>query len=147
MSHNLTFSPAEAASLSGVSADLQRDWRRRSLIPASVGGRARFALDEVAGLYVMNACSALAPIAAAVPLSRTLAPDLAAYALGDGDEPTGVAAVMKGGGFETFPSMEAAIAALEAEGAEVLRLLPFDLIATPFKIRVRKALEDRGASE
>jgi hypothetical protein len=52
------FSPKEAAEVSGVSPDLQRDWRRRGVLPGRVGGKwTSFTLYDVIQLTVMRAFS------------------------------------------------------------------------------------------
>lgn len=49
------FSPSEAAAITGVSVDLQRDWRRRELLPENEGGKwTRFRLDHVIQMSVMK---------------------------------------------------------------------------------------------
>ncbi|MGE0181983.1 MAG: MerR family transcriptional regulator [Parvularculaceae bacterium] len=53
------YTPKEAAEASGVSTTLQRDWRRREVIqPSSSAGWARFGLDDVIRMAVLNRCSA-----------------------------------------------------------------------------------------
>lgn len=49
-----TFTPAEAAKISGVNATLQRDWRRRGFLPKE-DGPARFRPFAVAEMMAMNA--------------------------------------------------------------------------------------------
>jgi DNA-binding transcriptional MerR regulator len=56
------YSPGETASMSGVSADVQREWRRRELMPfekAKSGAQqwASFDLKEVAALTIMRLLS------------------------------------------------------------------------------------------
>lgn len=52
------YTPKEAAEASGVSTTLQRDWRRREIIqPSSNAGWARFSLDDVIRMAVLNRCS------------------------------------------------------------------------------------------
>ena len=56
------YSPAETASISGVSADVQREWRRRGLMPferATSGTQewTSFDLKEVAALTIMRILS------------------------------------------------------------------------------------------
>jgi len=48
-----TFTPAAAARITGVSAVLQRDWRRRGYLP-SVPGHARFSTVQLAEIWVMG---------------------------------------------------------------------------------------------
>lgn len=49
------FSPSEAAIITGVSVDLQRDWRRRELLPENEGGKwTRFSLDHIIMMSVMK---------------------------------------------------------------------------------------------
>lgn len=50
-----TFTPAEAAKISGVSATLQRDWRRRGILRPLETGQARFTPFEVAEMMALNA--------------------------------------------------------------------------------------------
>ncbi|RQW41376.1 helix-turn-helix domain-containing protein [Novosphingobium sp. LASN5T] len=60
------FTPAEATAITGVSQDLQRDWRRRGFLPRSEG-HARFDLFGLAELLTMKLLSArdIGPKAAA----------------------------------------------------------------------------------
>ena len=52
------FSPAEAAEISGVSVTLQRDWRRRELLPPNTTGRwATFELGDIITMAVMKSFS------------------------------------------------------------------------------------------
>lgn len=52
------FTPSEAEAITGVSVALQRDWRRRELIPSTNDGKwARFTLDDIARLSVMKKLS------------------------------------------------------------------------------------------
>lgn len=52
------FTPKEAAEASGVSTTLQRDWRRREILQAgSDAGWARFSLNDVIRMAVLNRCS------------------------------------------------------------------------------------------
>lgn len=49
------FSPSEAAAITGVSVDLQRDWRRRGLLPENKEGKwTRFNLDHIIEMSVMK---------------------------------------------------------------------------------------------
>jgi hypothetical protein len=50
------FTPGEAARITGVSLDLQRDWRRRGYLPASEG-HARFNLFDLGGMLVTQMLS------------------------------------------------------------------------------------------
>lgn len=49
------FSPSEVARVSGVSTALQRDWRRRGVIPGRSDGWNRYSLDDVIRMTVMRA--------------------------------------------------------------------------------------------
>lgn len=52
------FTPAEAAVATGVSVDLQRDWRRRDVLKQQRGvGHARFRLSDLCRLYAMKTFS------------------------------------------------------------------------------------------
>ncbi|WP_324133673.1 MerR family transcriptional regulator [Bosea sp. (in: a-proteobacteria)] len=52
------FSPSEAAAITGVSVDQQRDWRRRDLLPANVKGKwTRFTLNQIIEMSVMKTFS------------------------------------------------------------------------------------------
>lgn len=52
------FSPSEAAAITGVSVDLQRDWRRRGLLPENKDGKwTRFGLKHIIEMLVMKAFS------------------------------------------------------------------------------------------
>lgn len=52
------FSPKEAAEISGVSTTLQRDWRRRGVLPEKDGAKwATFTLTDVIEMTVMRAFS------------------------------------------------------------------------------------------
>ena len=52
------FTPAEAAEATGVSVDLQRDWRRRDLLkPQRGSGHTRFRLPDLCRLYAMKVFS------------------------------------------------------------------------------------------
>ena len=55
MIETLTFTPAEAAKISGVNATLQRDWRRRKITRPLEGPQARFTPFEVAELMALGA--------------------------------------------------------------------------------------------
>jgi DNA-binding transcriptional MerR regulator len=48
------FTPGEAGAITGVSPDLQRDWRRRGYLPASGDGHARFDLYQLAHLFFLR---------------------------------------------------------------------------------------------
>jgi len=49
------FTPAEAATITGVSPALQRDWRRREILKGNPGGKwTRWTLDEIIRLSVMK---------------------------------------------------------------------------------------------
>ena len=49
------FSPAEATRISGVSGELQRDWRRRKLLPENASGKwTRFKLEHIVQMLVMK---------------------------------------------------------------------------------------------
>lgn len=51
----LTFTPSQAAKISGVSATLQRDWRRRKILPPLTEAVASYTPFEVAQLMALNA--------------------------------------------------------------------------------------------
>lgn len=51
------FSPTEAARITSVSADLQRDWRRRGVLTMDVGRRATFDTAQIGQLMVRRALS------------------------------------------------------------------------------------------
>lgn len=52
------FSPSEAAAITGVSVDLQRDWRRRGLLPENKEGKwTRFDLKHIIEMFVMKVFS------------------------------------------------------------------------------------------
>lgn len=52
------FSPSEAAAITGVSVDLQRDWRRRGLLPENKLGKwTRFDLKHIIEMFVMKVFS------------------------------------------------------------------------------------------
>src|SRR3546814_5449886 len=49
------FSPAEAAEITGVSTALQRDWRRRGILPENADGKwTRWDLNDIIKLSVMK---------------------------------------------------------------------------------------------
>ena len=48
------FTPAEASEITGVTPVLQRDWRRRGLLPASKGPQARYTAAEMVELLLMK---------------------------------------------------------------------------------------------
>ncbi|MFN7111354.1 MAG: hypothetical protein ACK4M2_06925 [Brevundimonas sp.] len=52
-----TFTPAEAAKISGVNVALQRDWRRRDILP-KVEGHARFSPFDVGEMMALNSLGA-----------------------------------------------------------------------------------------
>lgn len=53
-----TYTPSEAAKITGVSPALQRDWRRRELLPETKKeGWANFSLDNIIEMSVMKAFS------------------------------------------------------------------------------------------
>lgn len=49
------FTPAEAAKISGVNVALQRDWRRRGILPAIEGRTASFGPTEVGAMMALKA--------------------------------------------------------------------------------------------
>lgn len=52
------FTPSEAAEVTGVSPALQRDWRRRGILPENEGGKwTRWSLQEIIKLAVMKRLS------------------------------------------------------------------------------------------
>ncbi len=52
------FSPAEAAEITGASVALQRDWRRRGILPENTSGKwTRFTLNDVIEMSVMKSFS------------------------------------------------------------------------------------------
>lgn len=52
------FTPGEAARLTGVSTDLQRDWRRRGLLaPKALAGHSRFEFDGLCRMLALKAFS------------------------------------------------------------------------------------------
>lgn len=53
--NTLTFTPAQAARISGVNATLQRDWRRRKILPPLTQATASYTAFEVAQLMALNA--------------------------------------------------------------------------------------------
>ncbi|WP_313443826.1 hypothetical protein [Brevundimonas sp.] len=52
-----TFTPAEAAKISGVNVALQRDWRRRDILP-KVEGHARFSPFDIGEMMALNSLGA-----------------------------------------------------------------------------------------
>lgn len=52
-----TFTPAEAAKISGVNVALQRDWRRRDILP-KVEGHARFNPFDIGEMMALNSLGA-----------------------------------------------------------------------------------------
>lgn len=50
------FTPSEAEQITGVSVDLQRDWRRRRIMPKR-DGHARFDAHELADMLTLKMCS------------------------------------------------------------------------------------------
>lgn len=49
------FSPSEVAAITGVSVSLQRDWRRREILPERKSdGWSRFSLEDVALIYALG---------------------------------------------------------------------------------------------
>lgn len=67
-----TFSPAEAASISGVSVATQRKWRQQSVIdPRAEAGWTRWSAKDVAGLYVLRRLSDLVGPSRAAQLMGT----------------------------------------------------------------------------
>ena len=50
-----SFTPSEAAKISGVNVALQRDWRRRGILPALESRSASFSAFEVAEMMALNA--------------------------------------------------------------------------------------------
>lgn len=70
-----SFSPAEAASITGVAMHLQRDWRSQGLLRARESGRAAFAPRELAYMRLMMKLRALGvALADAKPLAEEAAP-------------------------------------------------------------------------
>lgn len=54
-----TFGPAQAAEITGVSVELQRDWRRRKVLPPTPNGWTRFTSLELAQLMVRKEIGAV----------------------------------------------------------------------------------------
>jgi len=50
---NVTFTPAEAASITGASPDRQRQWRKQGFMPAGDGRWQRFTVGDLCRLYVI----------------------------------------------------------------------------------------------
>lgn len=48
------FTPAEAEMVTGVNVALQRDWRRRKLLPETGGAHARYTASELAEMLLMQ---------------------------------------------------------------------------------------------
>ena len=48
------YTPAEAEVVTGVNVVLQRDWRRRGLLPETGGGHARYTASELAEMVLMQ---------------------------------------------------------------------------------------------
>ncbi|MBX9791257.1 MAG: helix-turn-helix domain-containing protein [Sphingomonas sp.] len=48
------YTPAEAEMVTGVNVALQRDWRRRGLLPETGGGHARYNAAELAEMMIMQ---------------------------------------------------------------------------------------------
>lgn len=48
------YTPAEAEMVTGVNVALQRDWRRRGLLPEIGGGHARYSAAELAEMMLMQ---------------------------------------------------------------------------------------------
>jgi hypothetical protein len=48
------YTPAEAEMVTGVNVALQRDWRRRGLLPETGGGHARYTAAELAEMILMQ---------------------------------------------------------------------------------------------
>jgi len=48
------YTPAEAELVTGVNVALQRDWRRRGLLPETGGGHARYTASELAEMLLMQ---------------------------------------------------------------------------------------------
>ena len=70
-----SFSPAEAATITGVALHLQRDWRSQGLLRARESGRAAFTPRELAEMRVMVKLRSLGvSLADAKPLSEEAAP-------------------------------------------------------------------------
>lgn len=55
MSDPSVFAAGEAAYITGVSQDTQRDWRRRGFLPPSVGKHTRFTVRELCHLRLIRA--------------------------------------------------------------------------------------------
>jgi DNA-binding transcriptional MerR regulator len=54
----MQFTPAEAARLTGVSPDLQRDWRRRKILPARpTEGHSRYGFSDLCRMVALKAFS------------------------------------------------------------------------------------------
>lgn len=50
----ITFSPAQAERLTGVSQASQRDWRRRGILPTNGGTSAAYTLEDLCGLLLLR---------------------------------------------------------------------------------------------
>lgn len=51
------FTPGDAEAITGVSTVLQRDWRRRGILPANEDGHARFDVHGLAELMILKSLS------------------------------------------------------------------------------------------
>lgn len=55
----LPFSPSEIEAITGINTTLQRDWRRRGILPRHKAGVAEFQPDEIAMILVLKALRTL----------------------------------------------------------------------------------------
>jgi hypothetical protein len=55
MTATASFTPSQAAAITGVSVDSQRDWRRRMFLPGNPGGWTRYSLRDLCRLRLMRA--------------------------------------------------------------------------------------------
>lgn len=146
----ISFTPSQAHRVTGVSPTTQRDWRRRGFIAEPDAGWTDFDVVKLSELFIVNSFRAIGSLAEAAEAAQLLKKRLADYvqALVDGAHPSppqDCATIMKDGSVASFSTIQEAINALDAEGAGGYRLYPFQSLATPFAIRVRK--EAGGAPE
>lgn len=57
-----SFTPSEAAAMTGVDAGLRRQWRKRGILPLKSGKHGEVPLREVVWLFTLSRCSRIGPL-------------------------------------------------------------------------------------
>lgn len=142
----ISFSPKEAAALTGVSPVQQRDWRRHGFLPSAGDGWTEYDAAGLARLYLIKAVSTMGPVAQGSLVADALAAPLGRYieAVANGGTsgpPTDCAVILGGGRVGVFKTIQEAVDAADAERMPTIQLVPLQSLSTPLAIRVRAHFE------